>query len=129
MNPILAGSLQQDKEVPNHGLPGHNAVYYQMDLEQPMQRLAKLRKLPPLLSAPREQEDTGAVVKILVKPHLSKWHAMIDAGTPIDDPWSLWTFIAEETGLALSCDDLDADAATPLPYASRIWRGGVAPRQ
>ena len=106
--------MQQDTEVPNHGLPGHIAVCYQLDLDQFMQRVAKLRKLSPFSLPPQEQKDTAAVLKILLKPHLSKWHAMIDAGAPIDELWSLWTFVAEETGLALSCDDLNEDTATPL---------------
>ena len=118
MDPVLAGSLQQVTEVPNHGLPGHNAVCYQLDLDQPVQRVMKLKKLPPFSLPPREQEDTAAVIKILLKPHLSKWHAMIDAGAPIDDLWSLWTFIAEETGLALSCDDLNENTATPPSICS-----------
>ena len=89
LDPTLASSLQQVKEVSNHGLPGHDAVCDELDLEQPMKRVAKLRKLPPFSIPPREQEDTAAVVKILgnrrtiavvkilLKPQLNKSHAKL----------------------------------------------------
>ena len=35
----------------------------------------------------------------------------------MDVLWEYWTWMAEETGLALSCDSLTTDTATPLPYA------------
>ena len=92
--------------------------------DQPVQRVMKLRNLPLFSLPPREQEDTTAVIKILLKPHLSKWHAMIDTGAPIDDLWSLWTFIAQETRLALSCDDLNENRATPSPYAPQDLQRG-----
>ena len=49
---------------------------------------------------------------------------MIDAGASANDLWSLWTFIDEETSLALSCDDLNEDTATPLLYAPQDLERG-----
>ena len=66
---------------------------------------------------PRDDEDLSAICSTLLQEAGKKWKALLEDQTEIDGLWEYWTWMAEETGLALSCDSLTKDTATPLPYA------------
>ena len=61
VDPAHAGSVTAVEEIPEHGLPGHNAVRYTLNVSAPMQRVMKLRKLPPFSLPPRDGTDLEEV--------------------------------------------------------------------
>ena len=42
---------------------------------------------------------------------------MIASKALVDKLHETWTWLAEETGQALSCDSLNKDTASPLPFS------------
>ena len=98
--PAHAGSVTSVEDVPEDGLLGHNVVRYTPNINAPMQRAMKLRKLPPFSLPPREDTDLEETCTELPRPHILKWDSLLDAGPPVDRLWEFWTWLAEEIGLA-----------------------------
>ena len=117
VDPAHASYVTAVEEVPEHGLPGHNAVRYTLNINAPMQRVMKLCKLPPFSLPPRDDTDLEEICTELLHPHMPQWDSLLDTRASVDRLWEFWTWLAEETGLALSCDGLTTDTAKPIPYA------------
>ena len=116
VDPAHAGSVTAVEEVPEYGLPGHNAVKYTLNINAPMQRVMKLRKLPPFGLPPRDDTDLEEICREFLRPHIPQWDSVLDTGASVDRLWEFWTWLAEQTGLALSCDGL-----TPPPLSECLF--------
>ena len=108
------GCVTQVSEVQDHGLPGHTALCYSLDLQAPCQQVVKLRKMKKFDPAPREDEEFVALCDALIAPHKTVWQRMLETGQSIDDLWAHWTWVAEEVGPALGCLDLSPEMQTAL---------------
>ena len=102
-----------------HSLPGHTPVRYTFALDGPRQKVIKMRKLPPFSLPPREVEETQEISDRLLKHWETKWAALISEGN-VNTIWDQWTWLAEEVGLALSCNHLTKDSpGATLPFAPK----------
>ena len=72
----------------------------------------------------RDDTDLEETCTELLRPHIPQWDCLLDTGAPVDRLWEFWTWLVEETGLALSCDGLTTDTAKPIPYAPYAIEGG-----
>ena len=53
---------------------------------------------------------------------METWNRTCTMTSDIENIWELWTWLAEETGLALGCPDLqigELKANNPLPFAAK----------
>ena len=94
-------------------LPGHRAVEFSFNLARASQPVAKMQKFPDLPSPVFTEAKSEALAESWVAQHLGEWEALFLDGDPsqhtLDRAWDLWTWLAEETSLALA----HAPAATP----------------
>ena len=81
-DPAHASSVTSVEVVPDHGLPQHNAARYTLNIDVPMQRVMKLRKLPPFSLPPREDTDLETISTELLRPHIPKWDCLLAANAP-----------------------------------------------
>ena len=117
VDPARAGFVTAMEEVPKHGLRGDNVVRYTLNISAPMQRVMKLCKLPLFSLPPRDDTNLEETCTELLRPHIPQWDSLLDTRASVDRLWEFWTWLAEETGLALSCDGLTTDTAKHIPYA------------
>ena len=115
VDPAHADSLTAMEEVSEHGLPGHNAARYTLNIDAPVQRVMKLRKLPPISLPPGDDTELKEICKELLCPRIPRWDSLLDTGASMDRLWEFWTWLAEETGLALSGDSLTTHIGDPSP--------------
>ena len=80
VDPAHARSVTAVEEASEHGLPGHNAVRYTLNINAPMQRVMKLRKLPPFSLLPRNATDLEEICTELLLPHIPQWDSLLDTG-------------------------------------------------
>ena len=107
------GGLLQWKRSQNTGC--QVTMRSALNINVPMQRVMKLRNLPPL--QPPATGGHGLRDNMQGAPalaHTQKWDSLLDVGALVDRLWEFWTWLAEETGLALSCDGLITHTVTPI---------------
>ena len=122
-----AGTLCAVELVEGHSLPGHRVVQYSVNLERAHQKVVKMAKVQCIKVCPMEREQEGLLVERMLEPHSQRWEELVQA-REVDGMWELWTWLAEEVGLALSCPELegpdDLRAGEPLPHAPAALHRG-----
>ena len=112
-----AGRLVGVSEVERLRLPGHRAVRYALQLERACQTVLKMRRMPAFEVVPREKAVQDDIARLLLQPHEAQWEGLL-ASKDVDALWRLWSWLAEEVGLALSCPELRGPGdVRPLPFA------------
>ena len=106
-------------------LPGHRAVESSFDLARASQPVTKMRKLPDQPPPIFTQARAEALAESWVAQHLGEWEALSLGGDPsqrtIDRAWDQWTWLAEETSLALAHAPAEQWEGQRLPLAPRKW--------
>ena len=109
-------------------LPGHKAVEFVFDLEKASQSVVKMRKMPEFRPSVFPADKAERLAESWVSQHLGAWEALGLAGEPtqatLDQAWALWTWIAEETCLALAHPPAGEKEGHKLPLAPRKWERG-----
>ena len=113
-----AGTLTDVRALESHSLPGHAPVCFTFSLDTPMQKVVKMKKLPP----PPPQGRVRTLIKSVTRysSHTRR------NGTPCCNREMSMTFgtggpgWAEEIGMALTCTHLTLDTPNPtLPFAPK----------
>ena len=124
VTPAQAGTLADVSALHDHSLPGHVPVCFTFSLDAPLQKVIKMRKLPPFLPPPRSEEDAQKISETLLRPHQDEWEQLL-LGGDVNAIWAQWTWLAEEVGMALSCTHLTIDTPAPeLPFAPKATPRG-----
>ena len=109
-------------------LPGHRAVEFSFDLAWASQPATKMRKFPDLPSPVFTEAREEALAESWVVQHLGEWEALSLDGDPsqhtLDRAWGLWTWLAEETSLALAHAPAEQREGQRLPLAPHKWERG-----
>ena len=117
--PAQVSALVDVSAVQGHSLQGHTPVRYTFALNGPTQNVIRMRKLPPFSLPPREVEEAQEISDMLLKPSERKWAALVSEGD-VNAIWDQWTWLAEEVGLALSCNHLTKDSlGAALPFTPK----------
>ena len=104
----------------DHSLPGHVPVCFTFSLDVPLQKVIKMKKLPPFSAPPRTEDDTRKICKVMLHPHQTEWEGLLHQGD-VNAIWAKWTWLAEEVGMVLSCTHLTIDTRNPtLPFAHKM---------
>ena len=119
VTPAQAGMLTGVTAMRDHSLPGHVPVCFTFSLDAPLQKVIKMKKLPPFSPPPRTEDDTQKICKLMLHPHQPEWEGLLHQGD-VNAIWAKWTWLAEEVGMALSCTHLTIDTPNPtLPFAHK----------
>ena len=82
-------------------LPGHVAVRYDLALEQAGQRVLKTVRQDPFEVPAWDPGVLEEIVAGLLGPHAEEWRLLLQR-RDVNVLWEWWTWLGEETGLALS---------------------------
>ena len=109
-------------------LPGHRAGRYVLQRDRGCQKVLRMRRMPAFEVLPRESAVRDHIVRLLLQPHEAQWAGLL-ASKDVNALWRLWSWLAEEVGLALSCPELCGPGdARPLPFAPpSVERGRGTP--